>query len=42
VAAGVTAMGLSSLANIWIFLVADFAGALAAAATFKAVNPLDV
>lgn len=42
VAAGVTAMGLSSLANIWIFLVADFAGGVAAAATFKAVNPLDV
>lgn len=41
VAVGVTAMGLSRLANIWIFLVADFAGAAAAAATFKALSPQD-
>jgi aquaporin Z len=37
VAAGVTAMGLSSAANIWIYLVADFAGGALAAATFNAI-----
>jgi aquaporin Z len=42
VAVGITAMGLSAVANIWIFLVADFAGAAVAALTFKAVNPQDV
>jgi aquaporin Z len=42
VAVGITVMGLSSIANIWIFLVANFAAAAAAAAVFKAVNPADV
>jgi aquaporin Z len=42
VAVGLTAMGLSAVANIWIFLVADFAGAAVAALTFKSINPLDV
>jgi aquaporin Z len=37
VAAGVTAMGLSSAASIWIYLVADFAGGALAAATFNAI-----
>lgn len=41
VATGVTVMGLSSWANIWIFLVADFAGGAAAAAVFKFLNPQD-
>jgi len=41
VAVGITAMGLSSAANIWIFLLANFAGGAAAAVTFKAVNPQD-
>jgi aquaporin Z len=41
VAVGITAMKLSALANIWIFLVADFAGGAVAAAVFKAVNPDD-
>jgi aquaporin Z len=41
VAVGVTVMGLSRLADIWIFFVADFAGALAAAAAFLALNPAD-
>ncbi len=41
VAVGITIMGLSSLANIWIYLVANFAGAAAAAFTFKAINPMD-
>ena len=34
-------MGLSSLANIWIFLVANFAGGAAAAFVFKFLNPSD-
>jgi aquaporin Z len=41
VAVGVTVMGLQSMANIWIFLVANFAGGAAAAAIFKAINPQD-
>ena len=41
VAVGITAMGLSAATNIWIFLVADFAGAAAAALTFRALNPGD-
>lgn len=41
VAVGITAMGLSSIANIWIYLVADFAGAAAAAAAFRFINPDD-
>jgi aquaporin Z len=41
VAVGITVMGLSSLTNIWIFLVANFAGGAVAALVFKAVNPDD-
>jgi aquaporin Z len=41
VAVGITIMGLSSLANIWIYLVANLAGAAVAALTFKAINPGD-
>ena len=41
VAVGVTMMGLSTLANIWIFLVADFAAGAAAALTFRFINPND-
>ena len=41
VAVGITLMGLSSWANIWIFLVANFAGGAAAAMVFKAINPTD-
>jgi aquaporin Z len=41
VAVGITMMGLSATANIWIFLVADFAGAAVAAFAFKAINPND-
>jgi aquaporin Z len=41
VAVGITVMGLSSVANIWIFLVADFAGGALAAFVFRAVNPDD-
>jgi aquaporin Z len=38
VAVGISLMGLSSWANIWIYLVADFAGAAVAAGVFKALN----
>ena len=41
VAVGVTMMGLSSPANIWIFLVGNFAGAAVAATAFKLINPND-
>lgn len=41
VAIGITAMGLSKLANIWIFLAADFAGGAVAALVFKASHPDD-
>jgi aquaporin Z len=41
VAVGITVMGLSRVANIWIFLVANFAAAAAAAFTFKLINPED-
>ena len=41
VAVGISIMGLSSWPNIWIYLVADFAGGLAASGVFKALNPAD-
>ncbi len=41
VAVGITIMGLSTLQNIWIFLVANFLGGVAAGLTFKALNPND-
>ena len=37
VAVGITAMGLSKLANIWVLLVADFLGGLAAGLLFNAL-----
>lgn len=39
VATGITVMGLAPIANIWIYLVGNFAGGAAAAAVFKVVNP---
>jgi aquaporin Z len=42
VAVGITVMGLSAPANIWIFLVANLAAAVVAALLFKAINPKDV
>jgi aquaporin Z len=42
VAVGITAMGLNAVANIWIHLVADFAGGAVAALMFRAVSPDDV
>ena len=41
VAVGITMMGLASLANIWIFLVANFAGGALAAVTFRVMHPQD-
>jgi aquaporin Z len=41
VAVGISIMGLSSWSNIWIYLVADFAGGVAASGIFKALNPAD-
>lgn len=41
VAVGITVMGLSAAANIWVFLVANFAGGLVAGLVFKALNADD-
>jgi aquaporin Z len=41
VALGVTVMGLSSLSNIWVFLVGNFAAGLVAGIVFKTLNPQD-
>ena len=41
VAAGISVMGLSAWSNIWIYLLADFVGAAAAAGAFKALNPAE-
>ena len=41
VAVGITLMGISTWANIWVYLVANFAGAAIAATVFKIVNPAD-
>jgi aquaporin Z len=38
VAVGISIMGLSAWTNIWIYLVADFLAAVAAALIFKAVS----
>jgi aquaporin Z len=42
VAFGASVMGLFSWANIWIYLLADFAGGAAAALTFRYLNPGDL
>ena len=41
VAVGITVMGLSAVANIWIFLVANLAAGAAAGFAFRALNPED-
>ncbi len=41
VAVGITIMGASAVANIWIYLVANFAGGALAAVVFKFLNPGD-
>lgn len=42
VATGITAMGLNAWSNIWIHLVADFAGGAAAAVAFRALSKEDI
>jgi len=42
VAVGITIMGLSQLVNIWIFLVANFAGGAVAALVFRFINPTEL
>src|SRR6266496_4132322 len=39
VALGITVMGISSWANIWMYLVADLVGGAVAAIIFKMINP---
>ena len=41
VAVGISMMGLSTWANIWIYLVAEAAGGVAAAMCFRVVSPSD-
>ncbi len=41
VAIGISSMGLAAWANIWIYLVANFAGGAAAALIFRAMHPQD-
>ena len=41
IATGITVMHIEKIANFWIYLAGDFAGAALAAATFKFVNPED-
>lgn len=41
VAVGITIMGLSKVANIWIFLLANFIAGAAAACAFRWMNPDD-
>jgi aquaporin Z len=42
VALGASVMGLFSWSNIWIYLLADFAGGAAAAFVFRYLNPSDL
>ncbi len=41
VAVGISLMGLSAWANLWVFLVANFAGGVVAALVFKITSPND-
>jgi aquaporin Z len=41
VAIGISIMGISAWAHLWIYLVANFAGGFAAALAFKFINPND-
>ena len=41
VAVGITVMGLSAVANIWIYLIANLLVGAAAAVVFRMINPLD-
>ena len=39
VAVGISVMGISTWANIWIYLLANFAAAIVAAVIFQVINP---
>jgi len=41
VAVGITVMKLAKVANLWVYLVANFAGGALAAITFRFINPED-
>jgi aquaporin Z len=41
VALGISIMGLSVWSNLWVYIVANLAGGLAAGLTFKSLNPTD-
>jgi aquaporin Z len=41
IAVGITLMHLERIANIWIYAVGDFAGAILATLAFKVINPED-
>jgi|SRR5436190_24100959 len=41
VAVGISTMGLSAWSNIWIYLIGNFGGGLAAGLVFKFLNPTD-
>ncbi|HEU6448073.1 MAG TPA: aquaporin [Verrucomicrobiae bacterium] len=41
IATGITLMHLEKVANIWIYLVANFAGGVLAAGVFRFINPED-
>jgi aquaporin Z len=42
VAVGITTMGLNAVSNLWVHLLADFAGGAVAALVFRIVSPDDV
>ena len=41
VAVGIIIMGLMDISSVWIFLIANFLGGIAAALAFNALNPDD-
>jgi aquaporin Z len=41
VAIGITVMPVAKAANLWVYLVANFAAGALAAITFKFINPED-
>ena len=41
VAVGIALLGLTSMSNIWVYLLADLIGGALAAIVFKTINPED-
>jgi aquaporin Z len=41
IATGITVMHIEKIANLWVYLVADFAGGALAAVAFRFINPGD-